>query len=70
MKHSIPVRHLPRHVIVTRLKQRRVRQQTIAARVGVTQSHVSRVIARRLRGTDLVERVWQEIERALTETTA
>lgn len=70
MKHSIPVRNLPRHVIVTRLKLHGVRQEDIAKRAGVTQSHVSRVIARRFRGTELVERVWREIERVLIGETA
>lgn len=63
----MPVRRLPRHVIVSRLKARGVRQQDIAERAGVDQPYVSKVIARRVRGTEMAERVWCEIERALVE---
>lgn len=61
------VRHLPRHVIVSRLRDVRVTQQMIGDRVGVSHSFVNRVIARRavVRPSVKSEAVWREIEKAL-----
>ena len=66
MMTTATIRRLPRHRIVTLLKARRVRQRDIADRAQVDQSTVSRVIARRAQDSPLVERVWREIELALT----
>lgn len=61
------IRNLTRTQIVTRLKDAGVTQAAIADRCGVTQSFVSRVIARRavVRPSVKSEMVWREIERAL-----
>ena len=61
------IRHSPRHVVVSRLKDAGVTQKMIGDRAGVTQSYVHRVIARRavLRPTKKTEKVWTEIEKAV-----
>lgn len=61
-------RRLPKHVIVTRLKRRGVRQWAIAQRLGITQSAVSKILSREWRGTPAADAVWREVERALART--
>ena len=58
-------RRLPKFAIVSHLKRAGVRQVEIARRAGTTQSTVSRVLSRTIRDTEIAERVWQEVERAL-----
>ena len=71
MKHNIlAVQRLPRHAIVTRLKDAKSRQIDIARKLGTSQSFVSRVIARTAtrRPTKLTEAIWREVAHALEET--
>ena len=62
----------PRHVIVARLKDAKVRQADIARKLGVSQSFVSRVIAgtATVRPTKATEAGWRMVERALGATAA
>jgi len=59
------IRRLPRHVIVAKLKARRVRQQDVAAAAGVSTAYVSQTIARRVPPGDKCEAVWSELARIL-----
>lgn len=55
---------LPRHAILSRLKKAGVRQAEIAARAGVTQSCVSKVISRSFRGpAPAVDAVWYAVNK-------
>lgn len=63
--HVPNIRNLQAHAINRRLKQLRVRQSDIAAKVGTSVSFVSTVIRRKAKDTELTQRVWQELERVL-----
>lgn len=59
-------KRLPRHVIVSRMKAVRVRQQDIAARVGCSIAYVSATIRRATPPNNPMHgRVWQEIAKVL-----
>lgn len=59
------VRRLPRHAIVTKLRRAGLTQYDVAEQCGCSQQMVSKAIGRRVKPSPLVERIWQELERAL-----
>lgn len=67
MRIKQPIRKRPAYQLQRALRDAGVTQTAIAAKIGVTPSFVSRVMARRatLRPTPTTEAIWREIERAL-----
>lgn len=64
-----PIRTRPKWQLVRRMRDAGVTQGAIAAKVGVSQAFVSRVLARTatVRPTAKTEAIWREIEKALHE---
>lgn len=59
------VRHMPRYQIVNLMKAKRVRGLDVGAKASVSQSTVTRVIARKEVSEELRERVWAVLEEVL-----
>jgi predicted transcriptional regulator len=65
--HAIHIKRLTRYQIGAALRSRRVRQLDIAARLGVSQACVSRVITRDPRvAPEKADAVWDELARVLS----
>ena len=63
---SRPIREMPGHVVVRRMKARRVRQLDVALRVGTSSGTVSQTIHRSPTVSKaLAARIWTAIEEAL-----
>ena len=58
----VRIRHLPAHIIKTRLRRAGYRQVDVAARAGTSPSMVTDAIHRRARTSEGIERVWRTIE--------
>ena len=66
------IRSRPRWQLVKLLRDAGVKQYEIAARIGVTQSYVSRVLSRTasVRPSDKTEAVWREVAKVIEKALA